>query len=175
MNTDSDKLSRLENRVKELEKEDSELNAGAFHLENMKHDHSKVAFYTGFPSYAHLEVCFDFLGPAAMNLQYKDTSTLIEKGRKLGRPRSLPPLEEFFLTMVRLRLGLLEQDIAYRFGISQSTVSRIFATWINFIYHQFKGIPLWPPREYIRTHMPQVFKNRYPTTRVVIDATEVFI
>ena len=34
-------------------------------------------------------------------------------------------MEEFFLMLVRLWLGLMEQDLAYRFGISQSTVSRI--------------------------------------------------
>ena len=178
VNIDRDDLSRMEHRVQELEREVNRLKAGqntAFRLENLKNDDSKVAFYTGFPSYAHLKACFDFFGPAAMNLQYKDTSTVFEAGKRLGRPRSLPPLEEFFLTMVRLRLGLLEQDIAYRFGISQSTVSRIFATWINFMYHQFKRISLWPPQPYIRAHMPQVFKNRYPTTRVIIDATEVFI
>ena len=77
--------------------------------------------------------------------------------------------------MVRLRLGLLEQDIAYRFGISQSTVSRIFTTWINFMYLQFKEIPLWPPQEYIRAHMRKLFKEQYSTTRVIVDATEVFI
>ena len=43
------------------------------------------------------------------------------------------------------------------------------------MYLQFKRIPLWPPQGYIRSHMPQVFRERYPTTRVIIDATEVFI
>ena len=90
-----------------------------------------------------------------------------------GCPRSLPPMEEFFLTLVRLRLGLLEQDIAYRFGVSQSTVSRIFTTWINFLYIQFRQIPLWPPKEFVCAHMPKIFKEQYPSTRVIIDATEV--
>ena len=34
------------------------------------------------------------------------------------------------LVLVRLRLGLFEQDLAYRFGVSQSTISRIIITWI---------------------------------------------
>lgn len=58
VNTDSDELIRLEHRVQELEKEVSELKAGqnvTFRLENIKSDDSKVAFYTGFPSYAHLK------------------------------------------------------------------------------------------------------------------------
>ena len=56
---------------------------------------------------------------------------------KLGRHHILPPIEEFLLVLIRLRLGLLEQDIAYRFGLSQSTVSRIITTWINFLYYHF--------------------------------------
>ena len=37
----------------------------------------------------------------------------------------LPLQEQSFLTLVRLRLGLLEHDIAHRFDISQVSVSRI--------------------------------------------------
>ena len=40
---------------------------------------------------------------------------------------------------------------------------------------QLKTIPLWPPKEVIRSNMPAAFKEKYPTTRVVIDATEVYI
>ena len=44
---------------------------------------------------------------------------------------------------VWLRLGLLELDLAQRFGI-QATVSRIVTTWINLLYHTFKGIDKFP-------------------------------
>ena len=130
-----------------------------------------MLFYTGFPSDAHLKACFGFLGPAATQLQYRVSRRVYET----GRPRCLPPMEEFFLTLVRLWLSLLEQDIAYCFGISQSTVSRIFTTWINFMYLKLKEIPLWSSQEYVRAHIPKLFKQRYPTTRVIIDAREVFI
>ena len=89
-----------------------------------------------------------------------------------GRPRSLSPMDEVFLTLVRLRLGLLEDNIAYHFGVSQSTVSRIFTSWINFMYLQLKQIP---PQEFVQAHMPKVFKQLYPTTRVIIDVTELYI
>lgn len=90
-----------------------------------------------------------------------------------GRPRTLPPIEEFFLVLVRLRLGLLEQDLAYRFNISSTTVSRIFSTWINFLFIKLQEIPLWPPREVVRAGLPKAFRELYPTTRVVLDATEI--
>ena len=174
VNTEDDQhVKQLEAKVHELE-EIRKYESYRFSLESIVSDDSKVAFYTGFPSYDHLKICFEFLGPAASQLIYRDSRRVLDHSNK-GRPRSLPPMEEFFLTLVRLRLGLLEQDIAYRFGISQSTVSRIFTSWINFMHIQFQQIPLWPPREFVHSHMPALFKEKYPTTRVIIDATEVFI
>ena len=68
----------------------------------------------------------------------------------------------------------MEQDLAYRFDISQSTVSRIIIAWINFLYVKFKEI-LWPPKELVCANMPVQFQKLYPTTRVINDATEIFI
>ena len=64
----------------------------------------------------------------------------------VGRNRALTPMNEFFLTLCRLRLALKEQDLAYRFQISQSTVSRIITTWLNFMFYKFKEVPIWPSR-----------------------------
>ena len=89
---DSDDSDRME----VLKEKDSR-----FSLESIAGDDSKVAFYTGFPSYEHLKVCFDFLGPAASQLIYRDSRRVFDHSNK-GRPRSLPPMEEFFLTLVRL-------------------------------------------------------------------------
>ena len=46
--------------------------------------------------------------------------------------------------LCRLRLGLLEQDLALRFQVSQPSVSRIVTTWINLLYVKFKEVPIWP-------------------------------
>ena len=151
VNTVGDEIERLEAKIHDLEDEIkvlTESDRSRFSLESIANDDTKVMFYTGFPSYDHLKICFDFLGPATKQLIYRDSKRVFDQSNK-GRPRSLPPMEEFFLTLVRLRLGLLEQDIAYRFGVSQSTVSRIFTTWINFLYIQFRQIPLWPPKEFV--------------------------
>ena len=119
----------LTKRVAELEEELVKHQHAAFRLENIAEDDAKV-LYTGFPSYAHLKACFDFLGQGATQLQYRDSRRVFEMSNK-GRPRKLSPLEEFFLTMVLLRLGLLEQDITYRFSISQSTISRIYFYYMD--------------------------------------------
>ena len=147
-----------------------------FQLENIQDDNSKVNFYTGFSSLHLLIVCFNFLGPCVNKLNYwGSTSTENDKKTNKGRLRALSPLNEFFLVLVRVKLGLFEQDLANRFGISQPTVSRIFNTWINFLFFQFKNIPLWPPKELVSLNMPKPFKEKYPCTRIIVDATEIFV
>ena len=44
----------------------------------------------------------------------------------------------------RLRVGLPEQDIAFRFGISQALVSRILVTWISFLARELSCLIYWP-------------------------------
>ena len=57
-----------------------------------------------------------------------------ERGSTPGRPASLSQEDKLFLMLVRLCLNLKEYDLAHRFEVSQSSVSRIFSTWINYCY-----------------------------------------
>ena len=167
--------TKVEILEQQLEMTKQTLDRQKFRLSNIADNDKMVAFYTGFPSYACLKACFNFLGPAVHQLTRTANASSDSSLRKGGRPCTLPPLEEFFIVLVRLRLGLMEQDIAFRFGISQSTVSRVTITWINFLYLQFQQIPLWPCKEYVQSYMPAVFKDQYPSTRVILDATEIYI
>ena len=81
---------------------------------------SDICFYTGFPSYNALCACFKLSNP----------ENCLKEGRKETK---LSYRDQFFLTLVRLRLGLFEKDLADRFNISQSSVNRIFKRWINFM------------------------------------------
>jgi hypothetical protein len=92
-----------------------------------------------------------------------------------GPKRSFSPEQEFFLVLVRLRLGLLEEDLAVRAGISQTIMSRIIITWLNFLHSRFRSIPIWPSRSSVDRNMPTAFKEMYPSTRVIIDCTEIFL
>ena len=73
---------------------------------------------------------------------------------------------------MRLRVGLQDTDLAFRFEISPISVSRILTTWMNFLYLEFKAIDLQPSREQTDRDMPMCFKTKYPTTRLILDATE---
>ena len=139
----------------------------------VEHD-EMVAFYTGFQSFGALQAFYSFLGPAVDHLfnsaKHADNAEAI---KHQCPQRTLPPLEEFFMTLVRLQLGLKEQDLAYRFGISQPIVSRSLCAWINFLYLKLKEIPLGPLTALLQANMPQQFKQKYPNTRVVLDATAI--
>ena len=91
---------------------------------------------------------------------------------KMGRAWSFRPPDEFFIVMCRLRQGFPEDHLAQLFNVSASTVSRIFITWVNFMFFKFGQINIWPSRKVIDT-MPKSFKGRYKSTRVIIDCTEV--
>ena len=146
---------------------------GKLSFNEYKDDATQIMFYTGFRSYHAFEALYRFLGPAADCLCYSSDKTVSRKKKR--RNRSLPPTEELFLTLIRLRVGLMEQDLAYRLNVSQSTVSRTIITWINFMYLELKKIPLWPPKEVVQVNMPKAFKEKYERTRVIIDATEVYL
>ena len=92
-----------------------------------------------------------------------------------GRERSLSLEQEFFLTMVRLHLGLLLKDLAFRFQISSAQVTRIFYTWIKLMALEFKGLIVWAERDSIQRNLPDTFKKFYPKCRVIIDCTEIFL
>lgn len=75
---------------------------------------------------------------------------------------------------MRLEAELFVQDLADRFGISRSLVSRIRITWINFLHVELKDLFPFPAQELVRKNMPQEFAQ-YATTRIILDCTELFI
>ena len=87
----------------------------------------------------------------------------------------MSPEQELFMVLVRLRCGLMGVDISQRFVISEAHVSRIWATWLQFLYHRLRALPISASRDYIQQTMPQPFKETYSNTRVVIDCTELII
>ena len=64
-----------------------------FCIENSAKDEQLVTFYTGFPSYASLKSCYDYLGPTVDNLMYWGSK---DKDVGHGRSRVLSSFNEFF-------------------------------------------------------------------------------
>lgn len=143
-----------------------------FGLERFSSDKDSIRFYTSFPSYEHLRNFFDFVRPTAENMTYCYASG--ERGSRPGA-RSMLLIDEMFMFLVRLKLGLFEQDLAHRFQIHLSTVSRKLNTWSNYLYFLLGTQMIWPTREDVDIHMPDGFKELYPSTRVILDCTEIFV
>ena len=76
----------------------------------------------------------------------KNSQHTTETQAKRSVPRSLTPEQELFMVLVRLRCGLMGLDTANRFGISQAQCSRIEGTWLSFLYHRLRALPIWPSR-----------------------------
>jgi hypothetical protein len=118
-----------------------------------------VKYYTGFESHQHFMLLFHILGPAVNCLSYKC--------------KSLPPKEQLFLTLMKIRQAKEDFELSLLFRVSESTVSNIVVTWINFLYFQLKDLDFWPSREVIDDHIPANFGASFGRTRVILDATEI--
>jgi hypothetical protein len=131
---------------------------GTFCIDSCINDPERVKFYTSFENYNHFMLFFNCLGPAVLELNYQCLS--------------LHPKDQLFLTLIKLRQAKEDIELSFMFNISESTVSKIIICWINFLYFQLKELDIWPSRDSIDEHMPEDFKRKFPSTRVILDATE---
>ena len=123
-----------------------------------KEDNGKVSFYTGLPTYEVLEATFNHVAPHVKR-----------------RTQSLSLFQEMVMVLMKLRLNVPHQDLAYRFGVSMSTVSRTFAHWLVIMDVRLSPLIRWPEREELWKTMPQCFKFLFGNkTTVIIDCFEVF-
>lgn len=81
----------------------------------------RTKFYTSLPTYMIFTILFDLLSP------------LMKKSIKLSLK------DELLLCLMKLRLNLTNEDLAYRFGVAKSTVSRIFHKWLDVMYVKMKS------------------------------------
>uniref|UniRef100_A0A0L8GZE1 Transposase Helix-turn-helix domain-containing protein n=1 Tax=Octopus bimaculoides TaxID=37653 RepID=A0A0L8GZE1_OCTBM len=78
-----------------------------------------------------------------------------------------------FLYLMRLRLWLLLEDLAYCFCISTIACGTIFDKWIDYLDVQLSFLAIWPSRKAVNVHMLPSFHAKYPTCRVIVDCTEI--
>lgn len=116
--------------------------------------------------------------------KYKMFSNIIVQGKMLSEqinPHSKESLysldfnTQVFLVLSRLRVGLLVVDLANKYNVCSATITNIFRFLINVIYVYFKQIPIWASVQLIKEKLPECFKQKYQKTRLILDATEIFI
>ena len=84
----------------------------------LESDDKQVKFYTGLPSFAVLKAVFD----------------LAIKGLPASFCTGCDIFDQYLMTLIKLRLNVADQDLAYRFGVNQSTVSRCITKWLDVLY-----------------------------------------
>lgn len=119
----------------------------------------KIRFYTGLPSWEILMVAFEHVAKYITR-----------------RTQSLNRFQEFAMVLIKLRLNVPFQDLAYRFVVSISTVSRIFSSWMVVMDARLAPLISWPDRERLWRTMPMSFQYAFgKQVTVIIDCFEVFI
>ena len=165
------RIEALEAQTRSLRFKLSKTQPSHFRLENIAHSDSLIAFYTGFQTYDLFLAFYEFLGPSVNKLTYWGTKN--ESGNR--RKMKLNPLNQLLMTLMKLKLNLRERDLAYRFGVSVSVVSKYFITWVCFLYSHLREIDWMPTVEQVKGTLPCAFQEKYPRTYIIIDASEVFM
>jgi len=171
------KVKEQEHKLKEkdecIQALDNQLALQRWGLNRFSNDDSDIKFYTGFFSYKLLILFFDIIKPTASNMRSAYYQPVSETLSLKGRPRQMLLIDELFMTLMRLRRGFPERDLALRFNISESTISRKLITWLNLLYILLGSLPIWLTKEEIVKTMPRCFRSMFPSTRVIIDCTEI--
>ena len=84
----------------------------------------------------------------------------------------LTPTQKLLLVLMRLCQNFPQGDLAVRFNIDQSSVSRILNQWIPLLRAQLKALIRWPQSLIGPTEPPY---NLLPNAVGIIDGTEIFI
>ena len=79
------------------------------------------------------------------------------------------------MMLLKLRLGLGDQDLAYRFNISQPTVSRYFTRLLDLLYSKLSCLIFWPDWDILLKTMLAEFQKHFRRCTVVINCFELFI
>ncbi len=92
------------------------------------------------------------------------------------RTVSPPTALQFYLVLMKLRLGLTHKDLAFRFHCSYATISATFHEWLDIMAQRFTSLIHWPSREEIKNNLTALFRSPpFNSVRCIIDCSEIFI
>lgn len=125
----------------------------------VEQDDKKCKFYTGLLFAVFLHV-FAFLVKDFQQKQLKD---------------SMAHKDQFFLTLVRLRLNLPFKFIADQAGSSSETIRRYCWKWLDAMHSKLNFLVSWPTHNAVRTTLPKLFRHKFPRLTSIVDCFEIFI
>ena len=150
-----------------------------FTLADIKSD-ANMKIFTGISTIIMFTRIFNLLLPCHPNISYwRGKRSIISTGNKRSASRRSQKVsfkDQFLLVLMRLQLGLFNEDLADRFQISQSTCSNIFVTWIKILGKLLgSGLIQWLPRDRVHVNLPKVFLRNHAKTKCNTDCSEIYI
>ena len=137
---------------------EEELRKTKFGYEFVKDSDEKVKFFTGLQT---LQVFLWLLQIVKRN------PVTLRGGLSWG--------DHLLLVLMKIRLGLTNRDIAYRFRLSFGSVSGILRSWLPLLSAIMRPLISWPTKDVIRSKLPKSFKRKFKRCVCIIDCTEIFI
>ena len=140
-----------------------------------------IRFYTNLPSMELFNALHEYIAPfvkrrfkGASCLSTKMKNRFARSPKKFGPKRKLESKDEFLLTLVKLRLGLLVNDLASKFKLRAAFTSQRLHAWIRAMEECLKHYVYVPDSDVIRPTAPSRFKH-LRSTHSIIDCSEIFI
>ena len=181
------KIASLEEKVKQLQielskKEESRDTGCVFSVARILKSDSKMKFYTGIPTLSAFNVIYQSISPSLTKVRYwigprrVVCNPLKPKNKFHKYLRRLSEKEEMIMCLMKIRLGLLNEDLADRFGVSPTHVTNVITTWFKLLSAVLGTLVFNPSKEVVKGNLPPSFqKAPYHDVRHIIDCTEVFI
>ena len=166
-----EKINSLEIQVYNLE---TKLNQTMY--EKLLASDEKCSFYTNIDKVELLNVLHSKIAPLIRRrfdyVQDQETRRFKTTPKKFGPDTKLESKDEFLLTLMKLRLGLLGKYIAHRFGISNTLCPQIFHSRIRCMAEYFRSFV--PDIETILVTTPKRYRHFENLIRI-IDCSEMFV
>ena len=150
----------LKRKVTELEEENKALKKNQGDLfGTIAQDEDRLKYHTGLPSVAAFMLVLRLVlmsGFAAF--------------------RSLSAENTLLVLLMKLKLGVTNKDLGYRFGVPAAYVSTIISTRLTYLARIGRELIAWPSREAVYANLPTCFrvcKGDIRKTRVIVDCFEV--
>ena len=159
-----DDLAEIQNTAKLIsEHEDSsnKLRRKSISLEEIKIS-KNFTFWTGFPNYETFLALFNFVKPRLSSIKIWRGSSRFRENILEDRKKHLRILsyeEEFFMTILRLKTGMMVQMLAHCFGVSPCTVSNIFTSYIVLLAQDLTKLCQLPSYNTVSAHISPAMKR----------------
>lgn len=131
----------------------------AFTEDSIRDDKIKLNFYTGIETWTTFAALL----------------TLITKCLSTNANSKITVAQQLLLFLMKLRLNLANQDLAYRFRVSTSTVSSTFHKILDIMAVKTASLIHWPTPPTLHLSMPTAFRKYFKKCAIILDCTEVFI